>query len=87
MTQLCSLCQRRPATQRHHKFPQHLRNWKHYGAMMDAPFNIEPSCDKCNVSHAHIPDWARWDEWQFRAAAEREGFKLPPPMRSCKNES
>jgi len=81
---VCDLCGTRLAEMYHHKFSQTIINRKHYGKLIDSPFNLCKSCGECNVSHAHIPKWARWDENDFRMAADMEGFQLPERLRSCK---
>ena len=81
---ICDLCNIRPSTQYHHMFPQSKQNRARYGKLIDSPFNLCKSCGECNVSHAHIPAWARWDENDFRMAADLEGFELPERLRSYK---
>jgi len=49
--------------------------------MIDADFNRAWCCHVCNGSHDNVE---LWSEDEFRAAAERAGFVLPPPMRSNK---
>jgi len=53
----------RPASHRHHKFPQHNANRKKYGKLIDKSFNIEMMCPACHTSHASIDQL--WDEEQF----------------------
>ena len=81
---VCDLCGIHPSSQWHHKFSQSKQNKQHYGKLLDERFNLCKSCGECNVSHAHIPDWARWDENNFRMAADIEGFQLPEPLKSFK---
>ena len=52
-----------PASQRHHKFPQHKANREKYGKLLDKKFNIKMMCPNCHSSHANID--ALWDEEDF----------------------
>ena len=54
--------------------------------MIDEPFNIIPACGVCNGSHANIPEWAKWCEYEFRLEAAARGYKLPGPMKSYKQK-
>ena len=81
---ICELCNMRSSSQWHHKFSQTKQNRERYGKLLDERFNLCKSCKECNVSHAHIPAWAKWDEYNFRMNAERQGFILPKKLRSCK---
>lgn len=82
----CEICGIREATQRHHRFPQYARYRRRYGKMIDEPFNIIPACGVCNGSHANIPEWAKWCEYEFRLEAAARGYKLPGPMKSYKQK-
>ena len=81
---ICELCGTRPSKMWHHKFSQTKQNKARYGKLIDERFNLCKSCGECNISHANIPKWASWDEHNFRMNAERQGFKLPEKLRSCK---
>jgi len=81
---VCDLCGTRPSSMYHHMFPQTKQNRARYGKMIDSPFNLCKSCGECNVSHAHIPKWASWDERKFRNTAEKLKYVLPEPLRSFK---
>lgn len=78
----CAYCGVRPSRPIHHRWPQHRDRVRHYGRkMIDAEFNMAWCCHVCNGSHDNVE---LWSEDEFRAAAERAGFVLPPPMRSNK---
>jgi len=81
---VCELCNMRSSSQWHHKFPQTVINRKRYGKLIDHQFNLCKSCGECNVSHAHIPKWASWDERKFRNTAEKLKYVLPKPLKSFK---
>jgi hypothetical protein len=81
---ICQVCNHAEATQRHHKFPQYRRHRKHYGKILDEPFNILYVCVDCHVSHGRIPIEFIWSEFIFRAMATAQGYVLPGPMKSFK---
>lgn len=83
---ICSFCNIRQATQRHHKFSQTKNNRKIYGKILDMDFNIEYVCIDCHAGHAKIPDWALWDEKKFRSEAEALGIALPDGSKSFRNK-
>jgi len=74
------------APQRHHKYPQHKAHRKVYGWLLDEPFNIRYYCADCHTSHAKVLEEDKWDEVQFRTAAYKEGYTLPPPTKSFKKQ-
>lgn len=80
----CSRCRTRQATDRHHRFPQHKANVKHYGRkLIDHPANIIWMCSACHASHADVSGLT-WGEAEFRAEMIGRGYELPEPMRSFK---
>jgi hypothetical protein len=85
---MCEFCFAEPATQRHHCFANTSGRRRHYGAqLMDANFNIRQAGTHCHVSHRNVPEWAIWDEYNFRIQAAAHGHQLPPPMKSYKKHS
>ena len=81
---VCELCNMRLSSQWHHKFSQTKHNKKHYGKLIDEPFNLCRVCMNCHASHANIPHWAKWNESDFRYEANVQNYALPVKMKSCK---
>lgn len=61
---ICTVCKKRQATQRHHKFSQTKWARKLYGDLLDDPRNLMLVCADCHSSHAS-PDLVHWDEMEF----------------------
>lgn len=82
INQLCEKCQKRIATQKHHIFskPKKAGNpiRKIYGKLLDEPFNLQYLCYDCH----HQKSLDKWNERQFRNAAEFRGYVLPEPSKS-----
>jgi len=84
MIRPCQRCRTRPATQRHHRFPQTKANVKHYGrSLINNSLNIMLVCEYCHSGHADM-DGDIWTEHDFRTALDAAGIVLPPPKKSYK---
>ena len=65
------------ATQRHHCFANTKTNFKNYGKLLDADFNLQPVCADCHCGHGNIPADLVWTEEQFREEAIKNSYLLP----------
>lgn len=58
---ICEVCNKRLATQHHHKFPQYKRYRKLYREFIDHPDNLIPVCADCHM----VKSLPRWTEREF----------------------
>ena len=65
------------ATQRHHCFANTKMNFKNYGKLLNAAFNLRPVCADCHCGHSNIPPDLIWSEEQFREEAIKNSYSLP----------
>ena len=69
----------KPATQRHHKYPQTKWARRLYGSLLDDKRNIEPKCADCHVSHAKVSIWREADFCKalgIKMRSKEERFKI-----------
>jgi len=62
---MCQCCGKRPANQKHHRWPQRAWVRKLYAREIDDPRNIQFVCAACHVGHHAGSKLERWDEIRF----------------------
>jgi hypothetical protein len=65
---ICEVCNKKRATQQHHKFPQTKKNKKLYPDYIHRRVNIQHCCFSCHIGHSK--GLIKWTEVEFCKALD-----------------